>query len=337
MNAKRLNIWAPILFWILLFAVNLIRVFPFVDAAGLERHLATLARTFPLDILTFSLFYFWIVPKLMAKKQVPVMVTLGLAWWLLFSLVWVLVYHFTGRADTQAAMISIYKSSIGHSVLHTLYAVVLRFAVDWYNKYQRQKELEKANLKAELALLQAQLNPHFLFNVMNNIHSFVHTDPDKTSFSLIKLSEIMRYMLYETGGQRVTLDKEIAYIQNYLSLQKLRLQDPGNVIFEVKGDPHGVEVAPLVFISFIENAFKHGKKNLEGGIRIAIDIGENDLDFRCSNYIRPLTESEMQYGENIGLKNVRRRLELLYPGKHELSVTKDEERFVVRLKIDLEP
>ena len=335
MKSKRLEFVAPILFWVILLAVHLIRTIPLISADRVGSYLVTLAITFPMDFVTFSFFYFFISPRILRKKNVALMVVLGLLFWIFYGLIWDVVYYLAGRIDSQAGFIAIYKSSFGHIILHTLYAVVLRFAVDWIRKYRVQKELEKQNTIIELALLRSQVNPHFLFNVLNNIHSFVHTDPDKTSFSLIKLSEIMRYMLYESNNETVPLEKEIAYIENYLSLQKIRLQEKESVRFKVLGDPAGIHIAPLIFISFVENAFKHGKKNIRNGIDIRLEIHRDQLRFYCLNQVRQLTESEEKGPESIGLKNIYRRLELLYPNRHTISIVHDEEKYEVSLIIDL--
>lgn len=336
MKLQKIEYWAPALFWTLLLTVNLIRALPFMEGVQVTLHLETLAIITPLDFLTFALFYFVFVPRLMEGRKVILVAGLALLYWAAYSLVWDLVYYLVGRIQSWDGFVIIYKSSLGHTLLHALYAFMLRLAVDWFRKYKLQKELEKQNALTELALLRARINPHFLFNVLNNIHSFVHSDPDKTSYSLIKLSEIMRYMLYETNSNRVALDKEITHLRNFLELQRLRLQEQKSLKFEVLGQTNNVRIAPMAFIPFVENAFKHGKKNIPDGIIIRIEVEGGFLHFYCRNQIRALTETEERQGERIGLANIRRRLELLYPDNHELVIENDEKEFVVNLKIKLD-
>ena len=267
--SKRLELWVPLFFWLFLLSVNLIRMTPLLEGEALGRYFTTLSVIFPLDIGAFSFFYFWLIPSALKEEKLFQYISIGLLFWLAYSVIWGFVYQLTGRISSSEGFFMIYKSSLGHTLLHFLYALVLRLSVDGIKRRERQKELEQQNTQAELALLRSQINPHFLFNVLNNIHSYVYEDPDKTSFSLIKLSEIMRYMLYETNAPKVLLDQEIDYIQNYLALQRLRLQQGKNIRFNVSGNTAGIRIAPMLFIPFIENTFKHGKKNHEKGLTLA--------------------------------------------------------------------
>ena len=331
--SRRLELLLPLFFWLILLSVYLIRWMPLMTAEQLSYNLKILSVTFPLDIGAFSFFYFWLIPRALKEDKLLKSIFIGLLFWLAYSLVWVFVYQLTGRISNPEGFLRIYQSSLGHTVLHTLYALVLRLSVDGIKRRERQKELEQQNTQTELALLRSQVNPHFLFNVLNNIHSYVYEDPDKTSFSLIKLSEIMRYMLYETNASKVLLDQEIEYIQNYLALQRLRLQKGKNIRFNVSGNTAGIRIAPMLFIPFIENTFKHGRKNHEKGIEINLDVNEGYLEFSCHNYKRQWEEKEDTFTESFGLKNIRRRLELLYPQKHELKILNDDEKFQINLSI----
>ncbi len=333
---RRFDIWAAVIFWALLLLVNLIRTYSILETEQFIRHLKVISLTYPMDMVTFCVFYFALVPRIMKKEQVGSTVLLGIGWFLGYSLVWDLAYFITGRVSTTEGLIAVYQSSLGHTLLHALYAVVLAYAVDWYRKYQMQKELEQKNAVIELAMLRSQINPHFLFNVLNNIHSTVHDNPDQTSWALIKLSGIMRYMIYESNQATVPLDKEIEHIKDFLSLQKIRSQEKESFHFEVTGNTRDIRIAPLIFISFVENAFKHGKKNMKHGIDIGIKVVGHELTFHCYNYIRRLNEIEEQQVERIGLKNIKRRLELLYPDKHQLIIVKDEECFAVTLVLNLD-
>ena len=332
----KLKIWVAILFWVALTVIHFTRVIPFLDDEGLQRQIRTILTTFPLDMVTFSLFYFWIIPAFIDKKQHVWTVAVTLFYWVAFGFVYGSVYHFLGRTETAEEFFVIYKSSIGHTLLHCLYAIALHLSVDWYFKWKNQQKLEEENLQIKLSMLKAQINPHFLFNVLNNIHSLAHKDADKTADSIIKLSEIMRYMLYESEQEKVKLDKEIDHIYSYLNLQKLRLIEQESVSFKVKGKTDGISIAPLIFIAFVENAFKHGQKNVKNAIEISIKVEGNRLFFRCSNLIRKLSATEERSEGKIGLKNIKRRLELLYQDNYTLDIKQGNERFEVELEIIIE-
>lgn len=252
-------------------------------------------------------------------------------YWIIYGIIWSLVYDFVGFSNGSDEGLAVYKASFGHTLLSTLYAVVLRLSADWFVKYQQHKELEKQNLKTELALLRSQVNPHFLFNTLNNIHSFSLTEPEKSSFAIIKLSEMMRYMLYEANGEKVRLEKEVQYIQNLIALHKLRYEDDQFVKFEVSGDVHRIEIPPMIFLPFIENAFKHGKQSVENAIVIKLKIDETKMIFNCRNFIKLKSETEKTQIGGVGLKNIKRRLQLLYPDLHQLTITSNDDIYAVEL------
>jgi len=209
-------------------------------------------------------------------------------------------------------------------------------SVDWFNKYHKEKELEHANKITELALLRSQINPHFLFNTLNNINSFSTHDPEKTSFAIIKLSDIMRYMLYDAANEQVLLEKEIDYIDNFIALQKLRYKENDFVKFTVTGRTENLFIPPMIFLPFVENAFKHGTNSIANGIEISLNIENNKLEFKCRNKIKILTETEKSSLGGVGIKNIIRRLELLFPDKHHLNLLQEEDEYKVNLIIELD-
>ena len=220
-----------------------------------------------------------------------------------------------------------------------IYSVVGLFAAIkllkyWYQDQQSRSELEKRSMAGELAMLRSQINPHFLFNTLNNIDSLVEEDPSKASDSIIKLSEIMRYMLYDASHEKVLLKDEIEYLKSYVALQQLRIEDPKFIELTVMGDVKSRTVPPVLFISFVENAFKHGKKNvLSPGIIIRIVVEKQFIKFEIKNYYnQPLSDDE-GISEGIGMRNVRRRLELLFPNRYDLKIKHEEGEYIVLLKI----
>lgn len=202
---------------------------------------------------------------------------------------------------------------------------------------QREKEaimIRNQSLDAEMKFLKSQINPHFLFNAINNIYSQSVLKEDEAPENLLRLSKMLRYVLYECNADSIELDKEIDYIKNYVDLFKLKDSRGLNIILSLPEQKTAIRVAPLLFIPFIENAFKHSQvENLEEGwIDISLSIHGNDVSLVVKNSLPATTTQKDEVG-GIGLQNVRRRLELLYPEKHNLEVMKESDRYIVKLKI----
>lgn len=336
MTHKRVLIITPLIFWLLLIAIKFIRLIPMYHGDELSEILVTVLITTSLDMITFSFFYYVILPDILLKKRITSSITLSIIYWLIFGVVWSLVYYLFGRTVDFEESVVIYKASLGHTLLSTIYAIVLRLSVDWFNKYQRQKELEKESVITELALLRSQINPHFLFNTLNNINAFSTNNPEKTSYAIIKLSEIMRYMLYEASNEKVLLDKEIEYIENIIALQKLRYKESNFIKFTVIGETGNIFIPPMIFLPFIENAFKHGTNSIKNGIEVILIVHGKMIDFQCNNMIKELSETESRQEGGVGIRNIVRRLQLLFPHKHELEILNKNNQYIVNLKINLD-
>ncbi|MEO6454955.1 MAG: histidine kinase [Ginsengibacter sp.] len=198
------------------------------------------------------------------------------------------------------------------------------------------KERENENLKTELSLLRSQVSPHFMFNVLNNMVSLARKKSDLLEPSLIKLSSLMRYMLYETEEEKVSLEKEIDYLHSYIDLQQQRFGKKltVNVSLDVGDDQYQIE--PMLLIPFVENAFKHGTGFIEGAtIQIDLSANKNILQFNVRNKYNALSTDIKDASSGIGLNNVSRRLNLLYSNEHTLMITKEDNWFVVSLQINL--
>lgn len=220
----------------------------------------------------------------------------------------------------------IYIVTIIFATLGTLFHLV-------ENRVEAEK-LAKEKLQGELALLKNQVNPHFLFNTLNNIDSLIKSNADRASETLVKLSEILRYMIYETNTDRVPLYDEIRYIESYIDLARIQYANQELVSFSVQGDPSSVSVAPMLFIPFIENAFKHcNDKNSRHAIRISFSIDHKIVNFGCSNRYDKTKLINKDKAHGIGLANIKRRLELIYPGKHVLNILEDNHTFTVTLSL----
>lgn len=238
-------------------------------------------------------------------------------------------YMYTTRYVIQVATTNLFI---------VIFLGMIRFAVDWFEFEARQKSVENERLTAELNFLKAQINPHFLFNTLNNLYYLAYTQSAKTTEVIAKLSQMMRYMIYDSNYPLVPLSKEIEYMENYISLERLRLNDQIPIQFTMGGgDPHDYLITPLIFITFLENAFKHGVSNNhpQAWVNVHIDLKENECIYRVENSKIPSAKPEAEKKSGIGLQNVKRRLELSYPGKHSLTVENSEDRYAVQLNIHL--
>ncbi len=198
--------------------------------------------------------------------------------------------------------------------------------------------LERERAQSELKYLKSQLSPHVLFNNLNNIYSFALHQSPKTPELILRLAENMRYLLYEAQEDRVSLEHELAQLDGYIDLQLLQLEHRGEVIYEKKGDFEGQSIAPMMLVSFVENCFKHGASAEIPKITIQIESNKETLNLYTENtYSAPNDKdeaSQLQFG-GIGLKNVKRRLELAYSGQHELIIKQLSNRFIVNLSINM--
>lgn len=199
-----------------------------------------------------------------------------------------------------------------------------------------QEETEKEKLNAELAFLKNQISPHFFFNTLNNIYSLSTFNPEDSRNAILKLSKMMRYMLYDSEDGDTKLSNEIDLMTNYIELMKLRIEDNYNLKVKFPDKYEDVRIPPLLFIPFIENAFKHGISFREDSfIDIFLDTSDNTLIFRCLNSISGSSAGTGLESSGIGLNNVRKRLALLFPGKYDLHIIKTENNFEVLLKIQM--
>lgn len=198
---------------------------------------------------------------------------------------------------------------------------------------KRLEQLEKENLEQQLEYLKYQINPHFLMNTLNNIHALVDIDPEKSKQTILELSKMMRFVLYEGNKQGVPLDREIAFLQNYIQLMKLRYTDKVKISVEVPQELPNKEVPPLMFITFVENAFKHGVSYRQDSfIDIAISIEDGRVVFNCRNSRIP--QEDDKHG-GVGLANVKKRLELIYGNYYTLDIKDEEDIYTVKLTLPL--
>lgn len=211
-----------------------------------------------------------------------------------------------------------------------------KLAWDYHQAQINTERLQHEKTESELKFLKSQINPHVLFNNLNNIYSYSLENSRKVSPMILKLSDIMRYMLYECDGEVVPLRKELEYLTNYVELQKIQMEGRGEVQFRIIGNTEGYRIAPLILISFVENCFKHSMQTQVKGINIdiVIRIMEGTLDFFAENNYDPEAKIEDIVG-GVGLVNVEKRLDILYKGRYQLRFDRMKNVFRVNLQIEL--
>jgi len=217
---------------------------------------------------------------------------------------------------------------------------LLKLSRAWFKLLESKNhliKLEREKANTELLFLKMQINPHFLFNSLNNIYSLALKKDAMAPDSILKLAEVMRYMIYESNETRVPLQKEINYINNYIDLQRLRIRDNASVVFEITGDIENWYIAPLILLVFIENGFKHGIKATihHSFVNILIHINNDHLHMTVENSKGVVDHIEKDTFKGLGLENVKRRLELLYPEKYDLKISDTEEKYTAVLQLPL--
>lgn len=212
-----------------------------------------------------------------------------------------------------------------------------KFAWDASKKQLEVDELRSSVRESELQFLKSQINPHFLFNNLNNLYSYAMTQSPKTPSIILELSSVLRYMLYDCKEEFVALPKEIEHLKNFTKLNELQIEERGKVSFRTSTIKSGYRIAPLILTVFIENAFKHSTASQAKDIAIDIDIrvsNQGMLEFECKNSFRPVANTD-KLSNGIGLKNVKKRLQLLYPDVHELAIDDSANSYRVHLKMKL--
>jgi LytS/YehU family sensor histidine kinase len=290
------------------------------------------------NLLVFYLTYFILIPRLMKKRRLLDLVWIGLFWILAISAVRIgITYYYkeilTPLEGKPFIMERHLFREIFGTMMFTLYPVLIYFSIEWFKERQYRFELAREKQKSEIDLLKTQMNPHFLMNTLNNLYSLVYQGSALASDAVLKLSDIMRYMLYDTQADLVPLENEVKYLRSYIELQMLRFKNQDLVDFNISGELSDRKIAPVILIPFVENAFKHGNKNLPGmGISIDLAVDEEKMVFEVKN-IKSHKEIQKDSGTGVGLANIKKRLELQYPGKHILEIDDAMDSFRVYLEI----
>jgi len=335
---NRINLIYHILVWVILFYLYIQFMQNFIP---MKQAIVQVSIYLVYIAGIFYLHTYFLAPRFFNKKKIPYYIS-AIVILLFISVVANNLYkqHF-GIEFSNIKYTSSFHGQANYIISGTLSTLFFSFIVWFILKYraqvQQKNELELQKNSAELAMLKSQINPHFLFNTLNNIYalSLEKAEP-VVSEMILSLSEINRYMLYETEPDYVPLSKEITYIQSYMELEKLRCENVSNIKFLVSPGIDGIKISPLLLIPFIENAFKHSRVVDEPNawIEINLSVVGNKLLFKCENSIPDKAFKKDKTG-GIGLENVKRRLLILYAAKHELSISNRNHKFIVDLKLDI--
>ena len=295
--------------------------------------------TLALNVINFYLVYF-ALPFLMKIRFKPIAILFGIMLVVIISPLRFFVERFfwqlvvCDQEFLKSSSKEWFFNNLRLSFIMGIYALLIKFVIDWFDAQRMKAELQTQNKASELALLRSQVNPHFLFNTLNNIYSLVYKKSDEAPEAVMKLSSIMRYMLYDANSNQVPLEKEIEYLVSFIELQKLRTKEQDFLELFITGNPAGHTIAPMLLIPFVENAFKHGhKQGPLPWIRVRLQIDETRINFKVINNFKPSLTIQKDDVKGIGLHNIQRRLELLYPGRHSLNLTENETHFTIQLEI----
>jgi two-component system, LytTR family, sensor kinase len=295
------------------------------------------------SIISFNGFYFYLFPKYVQPNKFFLSILYGLLITIGAAVLGYILHRYfieTGqvidmdsggrKGRSTAVIVIIVMTLIG--IICGIVALVIRGFITWFSEIKVKQMLKEKNHEMEMALIKSQLDPHLLFNTINNIDSLILTDASAASDYLNKLSDIMRFVLYETAATKILLAQEIEYIGKYIALQKIRTSNESYVHFEVIGTIGSKRIAPMVFIPFIENAFKHtNNKKLENAITIQLIIKDDTVQLICENKLDLKSAKQLIGGLGNGL--VEKRLDLIYAGKHALEVNRNDELYTVNLII----
>ena len=336
---KPIVIALHLLFWLPKLIIAILTTKFFVQAASQTDHTSIMAFTasagFIASITSFYLFYSYLFSSFLAKKRIASFILYGLIIWIILSvsLLGIGYLWIPNIMIGPANLVVLFYPSIYSILFSGILGGLFKGFVTWYSEIRVKEQLVQKNLQSELALLKAQINPHFLFNTINNIDVLIQKDAAAASKYLNQLSDMMRFMLYETSSELIPLSKELEYIKKYIELQKIRTSNEKYVNLAISGEEDGVMVAPALFIPFIENAFKHStNKKIENAIKIVLEIEKNAVTFCCLNYFEH-SESFRQTSSGLGIELIKQRLHLLYPEKHQLEIVTRENQYEVKLTL----
>jgi len=344
-SKKTGRLFSHLAFWAIVYAFFV--VFFGRSSQDYQTTIIFVSILFPLAIATTYFLIYYLIPKFLLQGR-KVLFSLLLAYLFVITF-WlsglISIFIFTIIADYQvksAAPIAFDSLSLIVGLYFViLVAVAIKQVKRAFQMQQTNTSLEQMKLEtelklkeAELKLLRAQIHPHFLFNTLNNLYGLALEKSELAPDLVLRLSDLLDYMLYRCNQPKVSLKNELKYIRNYIEIEQIRYGKKLKLEISVNGDADSLEIAPMLLLPFVENAFKHGKKRVTNpGIIIKVDATVRLLNFVVSNYIIETETTDKIEHSGIGLKNIRRRLELLFPGSHDLTITARDGRYNVNLII----
>jgi hypothetical protein len=291
------------------------------------------------SLISFYGFYFFVFPKDFQKKSLSLSFFYGLVISVIAGSIGFQILTssmggncFENQNEVAPWNVILFMSFMGF--ITGIVSLVIKGFITWFDEIKLKEQLQQKNYEVEMALVKSQLDPHFMFNTINNIDVLILKDALKASDYLNKLSEIMRFMLFETKTDYILLSKEIEYIEKYIELQKIRTANLNYVSYSVTGSPQNYKIAPMIFIPFIENAFKHTtNKKLENAITINILISGEVIELICINKFNANAPLKQENG-GVGNELIKKRLHLIYPEKHTLNIVNQDNLYSVKLTIE---
>ena len=334
---------SQILFWLGYFTFNTVRWGSFYDdyAYSIKSNIIE----FPFHIILSYVFIFYLLPKLFNGKGIEfftlLFISLGVALILKFQI----AYYFTSgdvmpeyAGITSKIDLSYATTFILGEIYVIAFVTAIKLAIDWIKQREYLARTNEILLESELKYLRSQIQPHFFFNTLNNLYSLTIDKSDKAPDLILKLSDLMKYFLYETGKEFQTLKNEVSHIKDYIDIEKLRYDETLKVNFDISGKTKKIIVKPLILIPLVENAFKHGARNSKknGYINIDLMATKNLLDFRVENSFENQTKKIKGQIGGIGLTNLKKRPELNYGSDYySLEIIEKKNKYIAHLKIKL--
>ena len=328
-----------IIFW-LLYVINIILTLDskYLENFGIQSIIFKQATFFIIIIGIFYFNYLYLIPKYLSKRK----------YWSYFSMVFavisviILIYLLQARiSDWYLKSGDFYfddrLKAVPYLLFQTMFYLLVstgaKFTLDWFNNLKFKDELEREKNLSEIKLLKSQISPHFLFNTLNNLYSLVQRKSDSAPEAVLMLSDLMRYMLKENSKEKIELVKEISYVKSFIELQRLRLSNPEIVTSDIMIDDAQAQISPMLLIPFVENTFKHADiTSPDAFIYFKLELIKDSLFFTVDNHVGQRNKDETT---GVGLRNVKRRLDLLYPGSHKLNIKNKDNKFHVTLELNL--
>ncbi len=281
-------------------------------------------------------YYFWIPRYLIKQKR---------HWFYIISIIIIIIFNawlvnvflrnFVSPREYYFSWEGTFTLAVDTTVL-VAFTTAFKFVQQWHDRNNYAIQLEKKNLESELEMLKSQINPHFIFNTLNTIYFLMEQKEDeRAKEALLKFSDTLSHQLYDYNKDWIDLDKEVNYLQNYIELQRMRHDEELlDLHCELPEQVNGYQIAPMLLIPFVENAFKHGSNSKGYKVDIRLQVENGVLEFSTVNTMNPHKRPPNRAG-GIGLKNVQRRLDLTYPGKHQLDLKEEGDYYKAHLKIEL--